>query len=75
MGTYLAAELETCLDISMQHAIHMQLVMEHSVTIVSARWATVYWAWRKELNYCAWANLYFKKKAREKKKKTHTGSE
>ena len=29
---------------------HMQLVREHLVTIVSARWATVDWSWPKEWN-------------------------
>ena len=29
---------------------HMQLVREHSTTVVSARWATVDWSWHKEWN-------------------------
>ena len=28
-----------------------------SVTVISARWATVDWSWPKEWNYCAQANL------------------
>ena len=41
----------------------MQLVREHSVTVISARWAIVDYSWRKEWNKCAQANLHFKKKS------------
>ena len=44
---------------------HMQLVKEHSATVVPARWATVDWSWPKEWNYCAWANLHLKKKEKK----------
>ena len=40
---------------------HMQLVREHSVTVVSAHWATVDWSWPKEWNKCVLGNLYFRK--------------
>ena len=36
----------------------MQLVREHSVTVVSARWATVDWSLPKEWNQRARANLH-----------------
>ena len=39
---------------------HKQLVREHSVTVVSARWATVDWSWHNEWN---------SKKKKEKKRK------
>ena len=38
---------------------HMQLVREHSATIVSACSATVDWSWPTEWNWCAQANLNF----------------
>ena len=41
---------------------HTQLVRKHSVTVVSARWATVDWSRPKEWNECARANLHFVKK-------------
>ena len=41
---------------------HMQLVREHSVTVIYVHWATVDWSWPKEWNWCAQANLHFKKK-------------
>ena len=41
---------------------HTQLVRAHSATVVSARWATVNWSWRKEWNKCARAKLHWKKK-------------
>ena len=40
---------------------HTQLVRKHSVTVVSARWATVDWSWPKEWNKCAGANLHFRR--------------
>ena len=39
---------------------HMQLFKEHSVTVISARWATVDWSLPKEWSKFAWANLYLK---------------
>ena len=41
---------------------HKQLVREHLVTVISARWATVDWSWPKEWKWCAHANLHLKKK-------------
>ena len=41
---------------------HTQHFREHSVTVISAHWATVDWSWPEEWNYCAWASLHFKKK-------------
>ena len=41
---------------------HTQFIREHSVTVISAHWATVDWSWPKEWNSFAWANLHFKKK-------------
>ena len=35
---------------SIRKRAHMQLVREHSVTVVSAHWATVDWSWTKEWN-------------------------
>ena len=43
---------------------HMQLIKEHSATIVSACRASVGWSWHKEWNQCAQANLHFKEKKR-----------
>ena len=40
----------------------MQLIREHSATVISARWATVDWSWPMELNQCAQLNLHLKKK-------------
>ena len=39
---------------------HVQLVMEHLATVVSAHWATEDRSWPKEWNQCARANLHFK---------------
>ena len=39
-----------------------QLARVQSATVVSARWATMDRSWPKEWNYCARANVYFKKK-------------
>ena len=44
---------------------HTQLVREHSAIVVSARRATVDWSWHKEWNWCARANLHFKKKKKK----------
>ena len=33
-----------------QERVHTQLVREHSVTVVSAHWATVDWSWPREWN-------------------------
>ena len=41
---------------------HVQLIRVHSGRVISARWATVGWSWPKEWNWCAQANLRFKKK-------------
>ena len=38
-----------CFTVSRKRA-HMQLVGEHSATVVSARWVTVDWSWPKEWN-------------------------
>ena len=40
---------------------HTQLVRQHSATVISVRWATMDWSWPKEWNWCARANLCFKK--------------
>ena len=45
---------------------HTQHVREHSVTVVSARWAPVEWSWPKEWNWCVRANLQFKKKIKNR---------
>ena len=45
---------------------YKQLVREHSTTIISAHWATVDRSWHKEWNWCAYANLHFRKKERKK---------
>ena len=41
---------------------HMQLVLEHSATVISAFLAIVDWSWPKEWNKCARVNLHFKEK-------------
>ena len=56
---------------SIRKRAHTQLVRIHSVTVVSASWATVDWSRPKEWNYCARANLHLKKK----KKKAQAGNE
>ena len=37
---------------------HTQLVRKHSITVISARWATLDWSWPKEWNQCVRANLH-----------------
>ena len=39
-----------------------QLVREHSVTVISARWAAVDWSWPNKWKQCARDNLHLKKK-------------
>ena len=48
---------------------HMQLVREHSATVISAHWVTLDWSWHKEWNWCARTNLHLKKKKEKGKKK------
>ena len=50
---------------------HTQLVRKQSVTVVSARWATVDWSWPKEWIWCARASLHLLKK---KLKKAQAGN-
>ena len=49
----------------------MQLVREHSATVVPAHWATVDWSWYEEWNYCAWAGLTFSQHPRKWGKSHH----
>ena len=49
-----------------QKRANMQLVREHSATVVSARWATMDLSWHKEWNWYAWTNLHLKKKEEKK---------
>ena len=54
-----------------QERAHMQLVMEHSATVVSARWATVDWSCSKEL--ISVRELSPRKKKERKKEKRRRG--
>ena len=51
---------------------HTQLVREHSVTVVSARWDVMDRFWPKEWYKCARANLHIKKKAQVGKELSST---
>ena len=48
---------------------HMHLIREHSTTVISACWATVYWSWPKEWYYCVQPNFD------QKQNKKSTGEE
>ena len=59
-----------CSDIvweAIRKRAHTQLVREHSVTVVSARWATVDWSLTKERNLYARANHHLKKKKKRRR--------
>ena len=58
---------------SIRKRAHTQLIREHLVTVISARWATVDWSWPKEWNYWVRPNLHLKKKKRKEKKKRRQG--
>ena len=47
---------------------HMQLIREHSATVIPAHRASVDWSWHKEWNWCAQANLHSPPKKKQKKK-------
>ena len=53
---------------------HTQLVRDHSVTVGSARWATVDWSWPKERNLCARANFHFTKKKKKRSREMNCRS-
>ena len=52
---------------------HMQLIREHSATVVSAYWATVDWSWPTEWIKCV--ELISISKKGKKKKKAQAGNE
>ena len=57
----------SCGNLSRKHA-YVQLIREHSVTVISACRATVDWSWPKKKNWCAWGNLHIQKKKKKHRK-------